>query len=78
MRDRVLISMEEISSKAKELIKNNEGPFSVVTCDIDNLNNINTIHGNAVGDEVIDKVISIFNNNLSDTDLINRSGDEFT
>ena len=47
MRDRVLISMEEISSKAKELIKNNEGPFSVVTCDIDNLNNINTIHGNA-------------------------------
>ena len=64
--------------RSKELIKNNEGPFSVVTCDIDNLNNINTIHGNAVGDEVIDKVISIFNNNLSDTDLINRSGDEFT
>jgi len=76
--DRALISMEEITSKVKELIKNNEGPFSVVTCDIDNLNNINTIHGNAVGDEVIDKVISIFNNNLSDTDLINRSGDEFT
>jgi len=26
----------------------------------------------------IDKVISIFNNNLSETDLISRSGDEFT
>ena len=76
--DKVLISMEEITSRIKELIKNNEGPFSVVTCDIDNLNNINTIHGNAIGDEVINKVISIFNNNLSETDLISRSGDEFT
>ena len=78
MMNKVLISMEEITSRITELIKNNEGPFSVVTCDIDNLNNINTIHGNAIGDEVINKVISIFNNNLSETDLISRSGDEFT
>ncbi|MBU3158389.1 GGDEF domain-containing protein [Clostridium frigoris] len=76
--DKTLISIEEITSRVKELIKNNEGPFSVVTCDIDNLNNINKIHGNDIGDEVINKVISIFANNLSDTDLINRSGDEFT
>jgi len=76
--NKVLISMEEISSRVTELIKNNEGPFSVVTCDIDNLNNINTIHGNAIGDEVINKVISIFSKNLSETDLISRSGDEFT
>ncbi|MCB2307216.1 GGDEF domain-containing protein [Clostridium estertheticum] len=76
--DKTLISIEEITSRVKDLIKNNKGPFSVVTCDIDNLNNINKIHGNDIGDEVINKVISIFSNNLSDTDLINRSGDEFT
>lgn len=78
MMDKTLISIDEITSRVKDLIKNNEGPFSVVTCDIDNLNNINKIHGNDIGDEVINKVISIFSNNLSDTDLINRSGDEFT
>lgn len=76
--DKALISLEEITSKVEELIKKNEGPFSIVACDIDNLNNINTVQGNAAGDEVINKVISIFNNNLSDTDLISRSGDEFT
>jgi len=76
--DKVLISMEEISSRVIELIKNNEGPFSVVACDIDNLNNINTIYGDVIGDAVVNKVISIFNNNLSETDLISRSGDEFT
>ncbi|MFT5873027.1 MAG: diguanylate cyclase [Clostridium sp.] len=76
--NKLLISMEELTLKVTALIKNNEGPFSVVTCDIDNLNNINTIHGNAIGDEVINKVLSIFNNNLSETDLISRSGDEFT
>lgn len=31
-----------------------------------------------IGDEVICMVISIFNNNLSATDLISRCGDEFT
>ena len=46
MMNKALISMEIITSRVKELIKNNEGPFSVVTCDIDNLNNINSIHGN--------------------------------
>jgi len=76
--NKVLISIEEITSKITELINNNEGPFSVVTCDIDNLNNINNIHGSNIGDEVINKVISIFNKNLSVTDLISRSGDEFT
>ena len=73
-----LISTEEITARVEDLIKNNEGPFSIVACDIDNLCNINTTHGNAIGDEVIKKVISIFNNNLSKTDLLSRSGDEFT
>jgi len=76
--DKILISMEEITSAVKDLIENNEGPFSIVTCDIDNLYNINTIYGNFIGDEVIKKVISIFNNNLSETDLLSRSGDQFT
>lgn len=78
MIDTVLISTEEITSRVKELIENNEGPFSIVACDIDNLNNINTIYGDVIGDEVITKIISIFSNNLSETDLISRSGDELT
>jgi len=73
-----LISIEELTSKVKELIQNNEGPFSIVACDIDNLSNINDMYGNVIGDEVMDKVISIYNNNLSETDLLSRSGDEFT
>ena len=76
--DKQLISLEEITSRVEKLIKNNEGPFSIVACDIDNLNNINAVHGNTIGDEVINRVISIFNNNLSETDLVSRSGDEFT
>ena len=76
--EKILNSRDEILSRINELIKYNEGPFSVVICDIDNLNTINTMYGNAIGDKVINKVISIFNNNLSETDLLSRSGDEFT
>jgi len=76
--DKTIISIEQIRWRVNELIKNNEGPFSIVTCDIDNLNSINMMHGNSIGDAVIAKVISIFNNNLSETDLISKSGDEFT
>ena len=76
--EKILSSRDEIVSRIKNLIEYNQGPFSVVICDIDNLNNINTTHGTVIGDEVINKVISIFNNNLSETDLISRSGDEFT
>ena len=54
---KALNSMENITSIIKELIKNSEGLFSIVTCDIDNLNNINTINGNVIGDEVILGVI---------------------
>ena len=60
-----------------ELISNNEGPFSIVVADIDNLKNLNNVYGDSVGDEVINKIISILTNNLSSTDMIYKIGDEF-
>jgi diguanylate cyclase (GGDEF)-like protein len=76
--------MNEINSRdglvnhINDLIKYNDGPFSVVVCDIDNLGYINSTYGNSIGDKVIKKVLSIFKNNLSETDFISRKGDEFT
>lgn len=77
MKD-IFKSKEELKLKMEQLISTNEGPFSVVVADIDDLNNINNLHGNSIGDEVINKIISIFNNNLSDSSIVYRSGDEFT
>ncbi len=75
--DNTLRSKEELILKMEELISKNEGPFSIVAADIDDLKNLNNIHGKSIGDEVIKKIISIFNNNLSSTDLVCRCGDEF-
>jgi diguanylate cyclase (GGDEF)-like protein len=75
--DNTLRSKEELISKMEELISKNEGPFSIVAADIDDLKNLNNIHGKSIGDEVIKKLISIFNNNLSSTDMVCRFGDEF-
>ena len=75
--DEVLASKEQLISKMEELISNNEGPFSVVVADIDDFKNLNNVYGNPVGDEVVKKIVSIFNNNLSSTDIISRVGDEF-
>lgn len=72
-----LASKEELISKMEELISENEGPFSVVVADIDDFKNLNNLYGDSVGNEVIKKLISIFNNNLSSTDIICRTGDEF-
>lgn len=77
MKD-IFKSKEELNLKMEELILTNEGPFSVVVADIDDLNNINNLYGNSIGDEVINKIISILNNNLSDSSIVYRSGDEFT
>lgn len=77
MKD-IFKSKEELNLKMEELISTNEGPFSVVATDIDDLNNINNLYGNSIGDEVINKIISILNNNLSDSSIVYRSGDEFT
>lgn len=76
--DKNLVLKETIISKMEELIKRNEGPFSVVVCDVDNLKKINSLYGEKIGDEVINKVNSILFNNLSETDMISRSGDEFS
>jgi diguanylate cyclase (GGDEF)-like protein len=75
--DNILAVKEDLISKMEELISKNEGPFSIVVADIDDFKNLNNIYGNSIGDEVIKKLISIFNNNLSPTDMICRSGDEF-
>lgn len=77
MNDELLVSKETLLSKMENLISENEGPFSIVCADIDDFKNLNNIYGDSIGDEVIKKLISIFNNNLSETDIICRNGDEF-
>jgi len=74
---RTLASKEYLVSKIEELLSKNEGPFSLVVADIDDFTNINNLHGNSIGDEVIKKLTSILNKNLSSTDIICRTGDEF-
>lgn len=76
--DSDVVSKEMLMQRTTELIKKNEGPFSIVVADIDNFKNINDTCSAAIGDEVIKKLISIFKNNLSSTDMINRNGDEFS
>lgn len=73
----ILTSREKLISKMEDLISKNEGPFSIVVADIDNFKNLNNLYGDSVGDEVIEKIISILNNNLSATDIVCRAGDEF-
>lgn len=75
--DERLASKEELILKVEELISNNEGPFSIVVADIDDFKNLNNLHSNSIGDEVIKKLILVLNNNLSSTDVIYRNGDEF-
>ena len=72
-----LVSKEEFISKVQELIVNGDGPFSIAVSDIDSFENINKIYGYAVGDEVIKKLVSVFNQNLFGKDLMTRHGDEF-
>lgn len=75
--DSILASKKDLIFKMEELISKNEGPFSVVVADIDDFKNLNNTYGDSIGDEVINKLISILHNNLSSTDIICRAGDEF-
>ncbi|NLL04855.1 MAG: diguanylate cyclase [Clostridiaceae bacterium] len=72
-----LVSKEEFMAKVQELIANGDGPFSIAVADIDSFENINKIYGYAIGDEVVKKLISVFNQNLLGNDLMTRHGDEF-
>lgn len=75
--DNTLASKEELISKMEELISKNEGPFSIVVADIDDFKKFNNLHGIDIGDKVIEKLISILNNNLSSPKSIYKLGDEF-
>lgn len=68
---------EDLILKMEDLMSNNEGPFSIVVADIDDFKNLNNLYGDFIGDEVIKKITSILNNNLSTTDMIYKNGDEF-
>jgi diguanylate cyclase (GGDEF)-like protein len=72
-----LTTKELLIQKVEQMIRDGEGPFSIVVVDIDNLGNINNTFGSKIGDEIIDKLISIFVNNLGMIDLFTRQGDEF-
>lgn len=72
-----LVSKKELVLKMEELISNNDGPFSIVAADVDDFKNLNNSYGESVGDEVIKKLVSILNNNLSSIDIVCRNGDEF-
>ena len=72
-----LVSKEDFIAKVQELISKGDSSFSIAIADIDNFENINRIYGYPIGDEVIKKLISVFNQNLSENDLITRRGDEF-
>lgn len=73
-----LVSREFLAEKVGDLIQKQDMPFSIAVADIDNLTDINTTQGEAIGDLTIAKVVSILRQNTSEEDMISRSGDEFT
>lgn len=75
--DKTIVSKEKFIEKVQELISKADGPFSIAVADIDNFGSINKIYGYPIGDKVIEKLVSIFTQNLTDTDLTTRHGDEF-
>jgi len=72
-----LVEKEVLVKTIEKAIADGEGPFSIVVLDIDNFGQINNTCGRKIGDEIIKKLINIFSNNLSESDLISRHGDEF-
>lgn len=72
-----IVSKEKFIEKVQKLISDGDGPFSIVVADIDDFANINKIYGYPIGDEVIKKLVSVFDQNLTSIDLITRQGDEF-
>jgi diguanylate cyclase (GGDEF)-like protein len=77
MSDR-LVEKDILIENVNRLISKGEGPFSIAVVDIDNFDSINKTYSNESGDEVINKLSSILEQNITDIDLISKSGDEFT
>ena len=75
--DKGMVSKEILVAKMKELITNQDGPFSIAVIDIDNFNVINQTYGEQFGNEVVKKLTSIFKQNISSIDMITKRGDEF-
>ncbi|EGD47543.1 diguanylate cyclase [Ruminiclostridium papyrosolvens DSM 2782] len=75
--DNNIVSKEKFIEKVQEFISNADGPFSIAVADIDNFESINKIYGYKIGDKVIEKLVSIFTQNLTGMDLVTRHGDEF-
>ncbi len=73
-----LVSRGELIDTVNQLICRGEGPFSIAELDIDNFGYINSVHGKELGDDVIKKLGSIFQQNTASSDLICRHGDQFT
>lgn len=72
-----LVEKEVLVETIEKMIADGQGPFSIVVLDIDNFGQINNSFGRKIGDEIIKKLTTIFSNNLSESDLITRHGDEF-
>jgi diguanylate cyclase (GGDEF)-like protein len=72
-----MVTREDFIAKVEELISQGEGPFSIAVADVDGFENINRMYGESIGDKVIKKLSSVFRQNLSESDMITRKGDEF-
>lgn len=51
-------------------------PLSMMILDIDDFKRLNDRHGHAVGDEVLERIASILNRNIRETDFLARYGGE--
>ncbi|MHB8130557.1 MAG: diguanylate cyclase domain-containing protein, partial [Mobilitalea sp.] len=65
-----LVSRDYFKEKIQELIDSDEIPFTVAIADIDNFKSINNNFGRDIGDQVIQKTVSILRQNISQADLI--------
>ncbi len=58
--------------------KRYDTPLSLILVDIDYFKDINDTHGHLVGDQVLQKMVSVLNNSIREVDILARyGGDEF-
>lgn len=75
--ENIFVTKAEFIGKVDQLLANSDGPFSIAVVDLDNFDSVNKIYGYSIGDEVIKKLDTVFSQNLGNTDVIFRQGDEF-